>query len=692
MLAGNYDPTLVLTSLGVAILASYTALGMASRVNAASGLAARLWLLGGACAMGLGIWSMHFVGMLAFSLPIVLGYDPALTLLSLLIAIACSAFALWVVTRASLPRLHLAGAALLMGCGIAAMHYIGMEAMRMHPAIDYAPGLFALSVGVAVLASGAALWMAHALRHNRPGASGYRGGAAVVMGLAIVGMHYTGMAAARFADGSTCLAALHGISAGWLAIGVTAVTLCVLAIALVVAVLDSRLEARTSALTTSLARANQELLHLALHDPLTNLPNRALLDERLNQAISRGQAQGTGFAVLFIDLDGFKAVNDAFGHQSGDALLRELARRIRERVLEAHDTVARLGGDEFIVLARVIEPADAADLAERLIDALSEEALIDGHPLAVTASVGIAMYPQDGRDAHTLLTHADAAMYHAKRQGSQRRFSYFEPAMNEDAREQLQLLQDLRQARARGELVLHYQPKFLACGPITGAEALLRWNHPRRGLLAPAEFIPIAERTGLIFSIGEWVLDEACRQMRLWRDIGHTDWTMAVNLSATQFSQPGLIDIIRDTLERHLLPASCLAIEITESTAMRDAEASLTVLRELAALGVSISIDDFGTGYSSLLYLKRLPANELKIDRGFIQQLEHDKEDAAIVSAIIALGQRLNLKIVAEGVETVAQQDFLTHLGCNSLQGFLLGRPLPAQDFLRADFLQASAS
>lgn len=689
MLVGNYDPTLVFISLGVAILASYTALGMASRVSAVHGLASRIWLLGGACAMGLGIWSMHFVGMLAFQLPIAMGYDVGLTGLSLAIAIICSAFALWVVTRRELPTGRLVGAALLMGSGIAAMHYVGMEAMRMYPAIEYSPWLFALSVVVAVLASGAALWITHSLR-NRTGASAYRVYAAMVMGIAIVGMHYTGMAAANFAEGSICMAVLHGISAGWLAASVTAVTLSVLAIALVVAVLDTRLEARTSALATSLAEANQELMHLALHDALTKLPNRALLDERLEQSIRRASARRGHVAVLFIDLDGFKAVNDAYGHQSGDALLRELAQRLQLEVLDAGESVARLGGDEFIVVSDVVNPTDAATLAEKLIDVLSRETVIGGHTLAVTASVGISIYPTDGADGHTLLTNADAAMYHAKRLGRARRFSFFEPAMNEDAREQMQLLQDLRQAQARGELVLHYQPKFVApAGPVVGAEALLRWNHPTRGLIPPSDFIPMAERTGLIFNIGEWVLDEACRQMRIWRDLGHTDWSVAVNLSAVQFSHVGLVDTIRDTLARHLLPATCLAIEITETTAMRDAEASLAVLRELADLGVSISIDDFGTGYSSLLYLKRLPASELKIDRGFINQLEHDQEDAAIVSAIIALGQRLNLKIVAEGVETPAQQHFLTELGCNSLQGFLLGKPLPAQDFLKADFIRA---
>ncbi|MDQ8031377.1 MAG: MHYT domain-containing protein, partial [Bordetella sp.] len=343
MLVGNYDATLVLVSLMVAILASYTALGMASRVAAAQGWASRCWLVGGACAMGLGVWSMHFVGMLAFSLPVPLGYDLDLTLLSLGIAIVCSIFALWVVTQPELPTGRLIGAALLMGAGIAAMHYVGMAAMRMYPAIEYSPLLFALSVVVAVLASGAALWITHVLRHNRPGAPAYRLCAAVVMGVAIVGMHYTGMAAARFAPDSICLAANSGISAGWLAVSVTAVTLSVLAIALVVAVLDTRLEARTSALASSLAEANQELVHMALHDALTQLPNRALLEERLKQAIGRARDSRGHFAVLFLDLDGFKAVNDAYGHQAGDLLLQVLAERIKEG-LRAQDCVARLGG------------------------------------------------------------------------------------------------------------------------------------------------------------------------------------------------------------------------------------------------------------------------------------------------------------------------------------------------------------
>ncbi|AZG07742.1 bifunctional diguanylate cyclase/phosphodiesterase [Pigmentiphaga sp. H8] len=682
MLVGSYDPNLVLVSLAVAILASYTALGLVSRANATRGKVSLAWLLGGGCALGLGIWSMHFVGMLAFRLPIPLGYDLGLTILSLLIAIACSACALWMAHRAALPRWRMACAALQMGAGIAAMHYVGMAAMRMSPAIEYSPWLFALSIVIAVVASGTALSIAHKQRRNRSNTAARRLRGSLVMGLAIVGMHYTGMTAARIADGAECLAVLSGISPGWLATGVTGITLSVLSIALAVAVLDTRLETRTSALAASLAQANQELMHLALHDTLTKLPNRAQLDDRLRQAISRADTRHSRFAVLFIDLDGFKAVNDAYGHRCGDGLLRELAHRIKDEVARPGDTVARLGGDEFVLVADVAAPADSALIAQKLIAALSRDTHVDGHTLCVTASVGIAIHPEDGKDGHTLLTHADAAMYHAKRQGGARRFSYFESTMNEDARRQLQLVQDLRQARERGELLLHYQPKFLPpTGPAVGAEALLRWNHPRHGVIPPGDFIPLAERTGLIFPIGDWVLNEACRQLRIWRDLGHTNWNVSVNLSAMQFAHPGLLETIQGALARHLVPPSCLTIEITETTAMRDAVASIEVLRKLTALGVSISIDDFGTGYSNLLYLKQLPANELKIDRSFIDQLEHSQEDAAIVSAIIALGQRLNLRIVAEGVETAGQQRLLTELGCNSVQGFLLGKPVPASEF-----------
>ena len=582
--------------------------------------------------------------------------------------------------RDELSRRRLAVGALLMGAGIAAMHYVGMAAMRMQPGIVYHRGWFALSILIAVAASGAALWITYRLRHDGPRMAFLRPLASVAMGLAIVGMHYTGMQAAGFPDDSVCLASNGGLSAGWLAIAVTAVTLSVLGIALIVAVLDNRLEARTSALASSLAEANEELVQLALHDTLTKLPNRILLEDRMEQAIESASRRKGYFAVLFFDLDGFKAVNDAYGHHTGDALLIDLAQRIRQ-TLRTQDTVARLGGDEFIVLSEVGEPTDAASVADRLINAIARPVTVYGHEVLVTSSVGIAIYPNDGEDTHALLTNADAAMYHAKRLGGT---GYsFEPSMNADAHEQIELLHDLRLAQERGQFVLHYQPKYEApAGPIIGAEALLRWNHPTRGLVGPDLFIPTAEKTGLILSIGDWVINEACRQMREWIDAGQSHWTIAVNISALQFAHASLVETVRGALARHNVPPSCLTLEVTESTAMRDAEASLAVLKRLSGLGVTISIDDFGTGYSSLLYLKRLPATELKIDRGFVNQLENDNEDAAIVSAIVALAQQLNLRIVAEGVETTAQQKFLTGLGCDSLQGFLLGKPMPATEFL----------
>ena len=681
MYVSSYNLLLVAASLFVAILASYTALDMAGRITTAQGRSARWWLAGGASAMGIGIWSMHFIGMLAFSLPIPLGYDPIITLLSLLIAIASSVFALWLVCQDNLPWSRLTLGAILMGLGIASMHYTGMAAMRMVPLIHYIPSLFILSIVIAIVASGAALWIAFHLR--RPGSRVHRRRAAagVVMGLAIVGMHYTGMAAAEFSLGSVCVAAKSGVNTGWLALLVIIVTMAILAIALIISVLDMRLESRTSKLAVSLAEANEELTYLALHDNLTKLANRALLEERLAHAIGTANRDKRQFALMFLDLDGFKAVNDAYGHGVGDVLLVEVAKRISPKI-RMQDTISRVGGDEFVFLGHVDEPADAATLAEKLLQIVREPFQIDGHELRMSVSIGIAMYPGNGVNQHELLTNADAAMYHAKSLGRDS-FCFFDTSMNSHVHAHLELTQDLRRAVDRRELILYYQPKFEAPnGPAIGAEALVRWEHPTRGLIQPDDFIPLAEKTGLIIPIGEWVLDEACRQMREWHDAGRQNWTMAVNLSPVQFCHPALIETVKATLERHRLIPHCLTLEITESTAMRDADASVVILQQLHEMGVRIAIDDFGTGYSSLLYLKRLPASELKIDRGFVHNLAHDSEDRAIVSAIVALGHTLDLKIVAEGVETVAQQEFLTDMGCNSLQGFLFGKPMPPAQFL----------
>ncbi len=681
MLVGSYNIWLVLASLLIAMLGSYTALDMAGRVAETQGQSARWWLVGGSVAMGIGIWSMHFLGMLAFSLPVPMGYDPAITFLSLLIAVASSAFALWMVCQSALSRPRLCVGALLMGAGVCSMHYTGMAAMRMTPGIRYIPSLFLLSVVIAIAASGAALWIAFHLRLGSSKVTFVRAGAAVVMCIAIAGMHYTGMAAAQFPLNSTCKMAKTGLSTGWLALLIIIFALAVLSIALIISMLDSRLKSRTAVLKSSLAHAHDELQFLALHDGLTKLPNRILLEDRLDQEIENAKRNKKSFSVLFLDLDGFKQVNDAFGHEVGDLLLVEVAQRIRAAT-RARDTVARLGGDEFVVLADTEEPTDAASVATKLIATVQQPYVLAGHECQVTTSVGIAIYSRDEMRRQQLLKNADAAMYHAKALG-RNTYCFFDVSMNEDAQKKLEMLHDLRWALERRELVLHYQPKFDArTGNMLGAEALIRWKHPTRGLIPPGDFIPLAEKIGLIVLIGEWTVQEACRQIAEWRAAGYCEWTVAVNLSAVQFNHPGLIEMVRDNLERYDLDPGCLVLEITESTAMRDPDASLAILRILHHMGVRISIDDFGTGYSSLLYLKRLPAGELKIDRGFVRELSHESDDAAIISAIIALGRSLNLEIVAEGVETVAQQEFLTNLGCNSLQGFLLGKPMPPDELI----------
>ncbi|WP_347554260.1 EAL domain-containing protein [Robbsia sp. KACC 23696] len=685
MLVGSYDTLLVLFSVLVAMLASYTALDLVGRISTAGKNAAQWWLVGGAGAMGFGVWSMHFIGMLAFSLPhIEMGFDAHLTLLSLLIAFSASLFALWLASRARMGWSTMTAGALLMGGGIAAMHYTGIAAMKMTPGIVWRPNLVALSVVIAVVASGAGLQLAFRLRGIGQHVRYYRIGAAVVMGLAIVCMHYVGMLAAEFPIGSVCGAARAGFNSNALALPILVVTVAVLAVALITSILDMRLEINTAMLSSSLAEANQELSRLALHDTLTRLPNRLLLMDRLEQAIESATAARGKFTVMFLDLDGFKAVNDTFGHHLGDQLLVQVSERIRQHV-HAEDTCARLGGDEFVLLAKVAGAADAATIAERLVNVLEDPFVVSGHHLTVSASIGIALYPGDGVVPADLVKSADIAMYHAKSAG-RNQACFFEGSMHTDNASHLTLLHDLRLARKRNEFVLHYQPKFRAPnGPMIGAEALLRWDHPTRGRIAPDEFIPLAERSGLIIGIGEWVLDEACRQLSEWQRNAKTDagreLTMAVNISTAQFNHPRFIEMITQSIDKHGIEPRTLTLEITESTAMQDVEANLAILNQLNDLGVRISIDDFGTGYSSLLYLKRMPASELKIDRGFVMNLENSSEDAAIVSAIVALGDTLKLNIVAEGVETDEQQALLTRLGCDLLQGFLLGKPMEAAGF-----------
>ncbi|NRT55579.1 two-component system response regulator [Sphaerotilus uruguayifluvii] len=419
--------------------------------------------------------------------------------------------------------------------------------------------------------------------------------------------------------------------------------------------------------------------HLAYHDPLTDLPNRMLMLDRMERGLAQAQRHHRALALLFLDLDRFKTINDTLGHLVGDELLRQVAQRLRQ-LLPPDVTIARLGGDEFLVLVEDLDDAaQAARIADELMGALDLPFEIDAQDLHVSASVGVSLYPRDSSDAQTLLKYADTALYKAKAAG-RNTYCFFSPEMDAQAHERLRLENDLRRAIERGELRVHYQPQFAADGRLEGAEALLRWQHPQRGLIGPGEFIPLAEETGLIHVIGDWVLDEACHQARQWHLLGHAGVRVAVNLSVRQLQRHGLDRTVRSALRRSGLAAAQLELEITESSMMDDPEGTLSLLHTLRGIGVQLSVDDFGTGYSSLAYLKRLPLQRLKIDRSFVDGIPDDGDDIAIVEAIVALARKMNLRIVAEGVETGAQRDLLTRLGCDEMQGYLLGRPMAAAE------------
>jgi diguanylate cyclase (GGDEF)-like protein/PAS domain S-box-containing protein len=437
----------------------------------------------------------------------------------------------------------------------------------------------------------------------------------------------------------------------------------------------------TSRDVTERKETEQRTQYLTQHDALTGLPNRMLMQDRLNQALSQARRSGGVMALMFLDLDRFKLVNDSFGHPQGDALLQEVARRV-SGCLRDTDTVARLGGDEFTVLLPDLSvPQAAGQVAERILGLFSQPfAGAEEHEIFVSASIGISVFPRDGADPESLVKHADTAMYSAKDAG-RNSYRYFTDNLNAQVREKVMLESGLRRAIERGELRLHYQPKIdLATSRLIGAESLVRWQHPGMGLVSPARFIPVAEDSGLIVPLGEWVLRAACEQIRNWRDRG-LDLKVAINVSARQLQQQNLSELVLGAVREAGVEPASVELELTESAIMKDAEASVSALDRIKSRGISIAIDDFGTGYSSLSYLKRLPLDILKIDRSFVRDITTDHNDAAIVRAIIGLARSLGIKVIAEGVEHETQLAFLDAHGCNYGQGYLFGKPLEAEAF-----------
>lgn len=798
----SHDPLLVILSLAIAVGGSFTALQMIERWRNAQGAVIRVWQLASAAALGGSIWSMHFVGLLALQTGFSLTYASGPTLLSLLIAIAAVGVGLQMLGgRAYGFRVTMAG--VVVGLGIAAMHYVGMAGVRFPGTLAYAPGIWGLSLLIGIAAATVALWLSLRVTRNWQRAT-----AALAMGGAICAMHYTGMAATVL-QLDPLAQATAGVSPGPLALVISVTVMALITSLLILVMADRRLTAAAEREADSLRRSNallvdantelewgQQQLHavldnvtqgicffdrdmrlqvcnhrfadiyglapgavlpgmtlaeivdqrvaagstpdmthadyfaaqlqiiaakevsetvvtlrngrivtthfqpltgggwvatheditereraqagiafLARHDALTRLPNRLLLHERLEQAMVMVQ-RGNQCAVICLDMDDFKSVNDTFGHPIGDGFLQAVAGRLRSCVRE-DDLIARLGGDEFAIIQLAAgQPGDAESLANRIVAAFQMPFDVAGHQIMAGISIGIAIAPDDGTTSEKLLKNADIALYLAKME-SRGGVRFFEPEM--DARIQLRrtLELDLRNAIGRQEFELYYQPSIhIDTGRIAGFEALIRWRHPTRGLVSPADFIQICEETGMIVAIGEWVLRTACCEAAHWP----ADITVAVNLSPVQFKQGNLVDTVRAALAVSGLAPNRLELEITESVLLQDSASTLAALQQLRASGIAVALDDFGTGYSSLSYLRSFRFDRIKIDQSFVRDLLGNRDTMAIVGAVTGMAQSLGIRTTAEGVETRDQLETLRGKGCKEVQGYLFGRPQPASE------------
>ncbi|MGY9369192.1 putative bifunctional diguanylate cyclase/phosphodiesterase [Citrobacter pasteurii] len=674
MLHVSWDPVLIGISFVVAFIASFIALDSAGKVAISSRRESTFWRLSGGATLGMGIWSMHFIGMLAMKMSMPINYHFSLTAFSFLIALISATLAINIaISGQTLSTRRLIVATSLLSTGVVTMHYVGMVAIVEHVAIRWQFSLILLSVVIAIIASGIGLWLAFHLRQNTRRALINRLIAALVMALAIASMHYTGMGAATFTHfGHT---AHDGLSTLELSIWVCAVTLVILGIMLVISMVDSQL--RTSRLADNLHQLNCQLEHQVHFDALTGLANRTQIDVCLQTCLRHSKLHQQHFALVFIDLDRFKIVNDTWGHHIGDQLLISSTQRIYN-CLEDTMTLARLGGDEFILLVPNSNREAISVLMTRIASAVKEPFTLFGHTIRVSLSAGSSLYPEHGSTLHELKVKADTAMYHVKQAG-RNGWAIYTPEMEAIADTPPTFLQELSQALERNQFELWYQPKYTAGDrSLTGFEALLRWHHPERGILLPAEFLPALEETGLIIPVGTWVLQQACGQLYQWKSQGHTEWTLAVNLSPAQFEQPDIVDIVCNALAQYQLSPAHLTLELTESTALKNLKRSVEVLNAFADLGITVSIDDFGTGYSNILMLKSLPARELKIDRIFVKDISENDKNTKIVSTIIDIAHSMNMRVVAEGIETQEQETLLTQMGCGVLQGFLYAKPLPA--------------
>lgn len=675
----DYDSTWVIASILVAVATCYAAVSMEELVfKAAYKKLEKSILVTSGLTLGLAIWAMHFIGMLASHLPEGYHFDISLTVLSYLIGATASVFAVWLTTRPALPMLRLILGALFLGLGISGMHYTGMLALSVeHHQLRYDPLLVICSVLIAVCGSGLSCLFVFKYKTAVKYKTALKAVVAILMAFSIVGMHYTGMAATYFDTGfAEALGSAHTEQAVLL-FSIIFITSLVFVAGFAVAVLEARLEERNQ----QLVRINKELATQSLHDSLTKLPNRLYLTDYAEVIFSHHRLREEKAAFLYVDLDRFKSVNDAFGHHIGDQLLIQMANRLHEKLSSSHK-LFRIGGDEFVLISENTDVNQAMLLAEEVLHFIQEAYLIATKEINISASLGIAMYPEHGTNVQDLLINADVAMLASKEQGRNTFTVFHSTTDQQDVRSQSKLINDLYKAVDEQQFVLFYQPKFTANYKVCGIEALIRWKHPSLGLLTPQMFIEGAEKTGLIIPMGYWALEQACQQIQKWERSNSPFYPIAVNLSALQFENKKLFNVLEQLLEQYQIQPHNLILEITESTAMHHIDSSIRTLERLRKLGIRIAIDDFGTGYSSFLYLKDLPVDELKIDRGFLIDLQPNSKEEAILESIIHLAARLGLIVTAEGVETQQQADILTNLGCNQLQGYLLGMPVNVENLV----------
>ncbi|BBQ84160.1 TPA: EAL domain-containing protein [Kluyvera ascorbata] len=679
MLHASWDPILVGISFLVAFIASFVALDSAAKIAASNKKAAIFWRITGGATLGIGIWSMHFIGMLAMKMSMPMSYHLGLTVISLLAAIIASSLAINIAVAGntlSLKRLCIATA--LLSSGVVTMHYVGMAALMAHDEITWSIPLIIVSVVIAIVASCVALWLAFSLRLNSKGVLLTRIGAALAMGIAIAAMHYTGMSAATFTGhGHIMVSHTAMVSEEGLSIWVSVTTLLLLGLMLMISMVDSQV--RTTRLTENLQCLNQQLEQQARYDGLTGLANRSQIDMRLLACLHQARLAGSTFALVLMDLDRFKLVNDAWGHHVGDNLLVSVANRM-SACLTPKMTLARIGGDEFILLAPDSTEAEIADICTRMVESIRRPFYHSGQILQISLSVGISLYPGHGETPQDLKLSADTAMYHVKHNG-RNGWVFYHESMLDSTWQGAHFLQDLTQALERGQFELWYQPKYHVNEKrIYGFEALLRWRHPKKGILLPEVFLSTLQNTGLIVPVGNWILEQASAQLHKWSLAGHDDWTLSINISPVQFEQQNFYELVCDTLVRHRVSPTRLTLELAETAALHGFDRSVQIFHDFCRIGITISIDNFGVGYSNMLALQDLPAGELKIDRSFMKDMRENSKHIKIVSTIISIAHSMNMAVVAEGVETQEQQRILTGLGCDALQGFWFSDPVPAED------------